>query len=591
MKGSAVDGGGGGADVLLTVAVEEYFQVQALRAYIPASRWDRFESRVRRNTERTLELLESVGATATFFVSGWIAERHPAVVREVAEAGHEVACLGYDHRPLREFDAAGFRADVRKGKAAVEQASGREAIGYRIPHGWFGPADLWALDILAEEGFLYDSSLCPAFRRFADEPWRRFIHAIERGERRLIEVPPGTVRLAGLDWPIAGGNYLRQLPRAWLRFGMAAWRRSTTQPFVMYFHVWDLDPDQPRITAAGWLPRLRQYRNLHRMRDFLQRHLEGATATSIAEHLRMAAGRRTFAEPAARPAARPAAAAREERPAERVTVVVPCYNEEAVLPYLAQTLASVRKAYRGRYRLSFVFVDDASTDRTWEVLQSLFGGSDDCRLLRHDTNRGVAAAVLTGLRNADTELVVSIDCDCSYDPHEIGRLLDRLRPGVALVTASPYHLLGEVRNVPGWRLFLSRSLSRLYRALFRQKLHTYTSCFRAYRRSLVLPLELERGDFMGMTEMLVRLDLRGARLAEVPAVLEARLLGHSKLRALPTILRHLALLAQLVWWKLTRRAGKGPAPGGEAEEISYERSEPAPTGAPERPERQRKVVR
>lgn len=236
-----------------------------------------------------------------------------------------------------------------------------------------------------------------------------------------------------------------------------------------------------------------------------------------------------------------------------MTVVVPCYNEELILPYLANTLRSVEAALGADYHLSFVFVDDGSVDGTWAQLDRMFGAQPNCTLVRHPENRGVATAILTGLRHAATEIVCSIDCDCTYDPHQLRSLIPMLKPGVDLVTASPYHPQGQVRNVPSWRLFLSRSLSRLYALVLRHRLATYTSCFRVYRRSAVAGLPVREGGFLGVAEMLGRLDLEGGRIVECPAVLEVRLLGRSKMKIVKTCAGHLVLLARLAGQRLRRR--------------------------------------
>ncbi|HTO54908.1 MAG TPA: glycosyltransferase family 2 protein, partial [Myxococcota bacterium] len=169
----------------------------------------------------------------------------------------------------------------------------------------------------------------------------------------------------------------------------------------------------------------------------------------------------------------------------------------------------------------------------------------DCRLIRHARNAGVAAAILTGIRNADTEVVCSIDCDCTYDPLQLRDLIPMLQDDVALVTASPYHSSGRVLNVPAWRLALSKGLSALYRRVLRQKLRTYTSCFRVYRRSAVHDLPIREAGFLGVAEMLGVLDLQGKRIVERPAVLEVRLLGHSKMKLARTVAGHLRLLSRL----------------------------------------------
>ncbi|HLM00848.1 MAG TPA: glycosyltransferase, partial [Pyrinomonadaceae bacterium] len=178
-------------------------------------------------------------------------------------------------------------------------------------------------------------------------------------------------------------------------------------------------------------------------------------------------------------------------------------------------------------------------------LKELFGARENVRIVRHDANRGVAAGIMTGLREARTEIVCSMDCDCTYDPHELEKMLPLLTENVDMVTASPYHAEGGVRNVPGWRLFLSKGASWLYRRALRSKLNTYTSCFRVYRRNSVIDLKLKETGFLGIAEMLGKLDLRGGRIVEYPAVLEVRLFGFSKMKTARTVFGHLRLLSHL----------------------------------------------
>ena len=188
-------------------------------------------------------------------------------------------------------------------------------------------------------------------------------------------------------------------------------------------------------------------------------------------------------------------------------------------------------------------------------LNELFGARPDCRLVRHERNRGVAHTIQTGIRHAETQIVCSIDCDCTYDPHELGRMIPLLADGVDLVTASPYHPAGRVRNVPSWRLFLSKGLSRLYRLVLHQKLFTYTSCFRVYRKQSAATFEVRHPGFLGVAELLAHVDLAGHRVVEYPTTLEVRVLGRSKMKIFWTITGHLALLADLVRLRLSRRNG------------------------------------
>jgi len=235
-----------------------------------------------------------------------------------------------------------------------------------------------------------------------------------------------------------------------------------------------------------------------------------------------------------------------ERGHVAASVVVPCFNESPALAHLADNLLRTQHKLEQKYDLHFLFVDDGSTDDTWDALHRHFGGWTNATLLRHERNRGVAAAIMTGIQQARTEVVCSIDSDCTYDPQELGNMIPLLSDGVDLVTASPYHARGEVRNVPGWRLLLSRGSSFLYRRVLRQKLATYTSCFRVYRKSAVAGLKLTESGFQGIPELLARLDFQGSKIVEHPAILDVRKFGQSKMRILRTIRGHLVLLARLL---------------------------------------------
>jgi len=455
---------------------------------------------------------------------------------------------------------------------------------------------MWALRVLAEEGYAFDSSIKPMFYSRSRHYTERFAHSRYFGEQTLWEFPISTVGVGRTLIPIGAGNYFRQLPDAVMRSAVARWdRRYPGAPFVMYFHTWELDPEQPQITAAPLLNRMRKYRNLHKVPEILRRYfhrhqfacigdylglLEPATPRLITEAARSipvvrradlaptvqetmddedlaAIGIATLREPGRVPPRRERVdALRQVR--ERVTLVVPCYNEEHSLPYLANTLRSVCDALSRNYEIETIFVDDHSSDRSWQVLDELFARNPHVVRIRHERNRGVAASILTGLRHAGTEIVCSIDCDCSYDPHDLANMIPLLRGDVALVTASPYHPKGRVQNVPSWRLLLSKSLSRMYRIVLRQPLHTYTSCFRVYRRSAMIGIQPERGGFLGIAELIGQLALSGAEIVEHPATLKVRVLGHSKMKIVQTIAGHLGLITSLAWQRMAQRARVDP---------------------------------
>ncbi len=562
---------------LLTVVLEDYFHVGALSSLISPSQWDRFEARFEANTLKALDLLDRYDVKATFFVLGWIAERRPDLVAEVARQGHEIANYGFYHRNVRQMTREELRDDSRRSRDALEVACGRRVIGYRIPQGLRFPSDMWMLDTLAEEGYVYDSSVIPLLHA-QPGPMERFAHIHRSGEREIWEFPHSTVNLAGFLFPISGGNYFRQMPHWLLKTAVNYWQKSFDAPFMMYFHIWELDPDQPQISAASFLARTRQYRNLNKMSWLLPEYLKKYQFEPIADYL--GCDTRVGARPP-RPAdmvpeiwTEPPAP--EAGPRTPVTLVVPCFNERAALPYLANTLESVSRLLNRDYRLSLIFVDDGSTDGTHDVLRRLFENKPGCRIIQHPRNLGVAAAILTGIRHATTDIVCSIDCDCSYDPHELVQMIPLLTDEVDLVTASPYHPQGRVTSVRPWRLALSRGASWLYRQVLHHNLATYTSCFRVYRRSRVVDLQLDEFGYLGVAETLGRLDLQGASIREFPTTLHVRILGHSKMKIARTVLGHLRNL-----WKLRRmrallqHSGKlvplyGPDSPAEKEEVAVD---------------------
>ena len=523
---------------LLTVLVEDYFHVGAFENLIQQRNWLHFEPRYEKNTLKTLDLLDEFKTKATFFVLGWIAEQNPRIVREIVSRGHEVASRGFYHRSLRHLTPEEFREDVRRTNRVLEDASGQKIIGYRAAEKLSCSKDAWILDILANEDFVYDASFLPTRK---DEKSKRLAHQIQTGEKIIWEFPYST-RNVGLGLlPISGGNYFRQIPHTLMRHAVHDWHKRYDEPFVLYFHVWELDPEQPRISAASRYNRIRHYRKLDKMEWVLKEYLRKYDFVGGAEFLGIKVESR---KPGVESPIK-VAQSTIQTPQSAITVVIPCYNEEESLPYLANTLRSVEEKLSRNYKPEFIFVDDCSRDDTLLKLNELFGGRENVRIVRHDRNKGVAAGIMTGIKTAETEIVCSMDCDCTYDPHELENMLPLLTEDVDLVTASPYHKAGGVRNVPEWGLFLSKGASFLYRRVLPAKLDTYTSCFRVYRRSSVVDLELTESGFLGVAELLGKLNLRGGKIVEYPALLEVRLFGFSKMKTARTIFGHLRLLSQL----------------------------------------------
>jgi polysaccharide deacetylase family protein (PEP-CTERM system associated) len=265
----------------MTVDVEDYFHVSNFERVVTPESWPTRESRVERNTDRLLQTFADVGVTATFFVLGWVGERFPQLVRRIAAAGHEVASHGYAHRLIFDQSPAEFRDDVRRAKALLEDGCGSRVDGYRAPSFSVTERSLWALDVLIDEGYRYDSSVYPIHHdRYGIPSAPRHPHVMRRERGSLLEVPGSTVQIGRLNLPIGGGGYFRILPYGWTRWGIARVNRIEQRPTVFYLHPWEIDPDQPRLPASA-LARFRHYRHLDRTETRLRRLLSDFRFGSI----------------------------------------------------------------------------------------------------------------------------------------------------------------------------------------------------------------------------------------------------------------------------------------------------------------------
>jgi dolichol-phosphate mannosyltransferase len=236
-----------------------------------------------------------------------------------------------------------------------------------------------------------------------------------------------------------------------------------------------------------------------------------------------------------------------------ISIVIPVFNEETGIDYLADRLSRLRGVWPGR-QLEFILVDDGSSDQTQRELERVFAGDPSCMILRHARNRGVGAAFRTGFSRANGEIVCTIDADCTYGPENLRHLVDVLDHSSAdIAVASPYHPDGGVDGVPGWRLALSRGCSALYRICSPVRLYTYTSVFRAYRKSVVSSVQFESDGFVSTAEILIRAAHKGFAIAEVPMILYSRKIGHSKMRVLATMRQHLYLMIRSVTHRIAGR--------------------------------------
>ena len=245
----------------LSVDVEDYYHVTAFEPWIPRRQWGDMPSRVVANTRRVLDLFDEFGARATFFVLGWVARRHPQLVREIRARGHEIGSHSYWHRLIYQLAPAEFRRDLRESKAVLEDALGERVTAFRAPSFSITRRSAWALDVLAEEGFQVDSSIFPMRRaRYGIPDAPRGIHELQLPAGRLWEFPLSVVRVLRQNVPVSGGGYFRLYPWRVTRSALGGINRAG-RPFIFYLHPWEIDPDQPRVRAP-WRSRWSHYLNL-----------------------------------------------------------------------------------------------------------------------------------------------------------------------------------------------------------------------------------------------------------------------------------------------------------------------------------------
>ena len=255
----------------LTIDVEDYFQVSAMAPYIARSEWDTREGRVERNVDRILAMLDEYGARATFFTLGWVAERYPEMMRRIVDNGHELASHGFAHKRAKEQSPEAFFSDIQLAKVLLEDAAGVEVKGYRAPSFSICDTDDWAFECIERAGYSYSSSIYPIRHDHYGSPDApRFAHDVRE---RLLEVPVTTMRLFGRNWPAGGGGYFRLLPYMLSRWLLRRVNYVDQQPAIFYFHPWEIDAAQPRVSGVDSKVRFRHYINLHRMEGRLRQLL------------------------------------------------------------------------------------------------------------------------------------------------------------------------------------------------------------------------------------------------------------------------------------------------------------------------------
>jgi polysaccharide deacetylase family protein (PEP-CTERM system associated) len=271
----------------MTIDVEDYYHVAAFAKVIQPAEWDRYPSRVEANTRRLLDLFERKGVRATFFVLGWVAERQPELVREIAGRGHEIASHGFSHQLIYTQSPDLFREETRKSKALLESLIQKPCDGYRAASYSITANSLWALDILAELGFKWDSSIFPIRHDnygMPNSPEAPYRIRLASGAS-LLEFPLTTAKLGPLSIPAAGGGYFRQYPYFLSRWLFRRASLNQTRPQIFYLHPWEVDTKQPRVANAGWFSRFRHYTNIDKCLPRLERLIDDFSFGTMGESL------------------------------------------------------------------------------------------------------------------------------------------------------------------------------------------------------------------------------------------------------------------------------------------------------------------
>jgi polysaccharide deacetylase family protein (PEP-CTERM system associated) len=486
---------------ILTFDIEEYFQVENFKNEISFDSWDSYESRVEVGVNKILNLLKEYKVTATFFILGWVAERHPAMIKKIADSGHEVASHGYAHELIYKQTPEEFKCDLYKSIKILEGITGKKVESYRAPCFSITKESSWALDILLEAGIKYDSSIFPIHHdRYGipDADW--FPHVIrKKGDLKLKELPISTIEMFGKRIPFAGGGYLRLLPR----FLIAEACKSINQyghQMVLYLHPWEFDTEQPRIKTT-WLNSFRHYLNIPKTEKKMRYFLKTFRFCSIRDYFG---------------AAHPSGVTQKEK---SVSIVIPIFNEEECVEKMFHKVQAEAQKLKREYEI--ILVDDGSKDNTPHILRTLAQKNSDLKVVRFRRNYGQTPAMVAGFDHATKDIIITMDGDLQNDPADMQKLLDKMDEGYEIVS--------------GWRYkrqdkFLTRKLpsmvaNKLISISTGVNLHDYGCSLKAYKRECIQSVHAyaEMHRFFPAVA-----SITGARTAEIPVNHYARTMGKSK---------------------------------------------------------------
>jgi len=270
-----------------TVDVEDYYQVSAFAKVVNPADWDHYQSRVVNNTHRLLKVLDTHQVRGTFFILGWVADRYPHLVRDIQKSGHEIGCHSFWHRLVYNMSPNEFREDLRQACRAIEEITGERITAYRAPSFSITRKSLWALEILADEGFRFDSSIFPIHHDLYGIPnAQRFPHPIQTASGMLWEFPASVFPIGKLNLPVAGGGYFRLYPVRFSHYFLRRINHSSRRPFVFYIHPWEIDPDQPRLPgplSSRFRHRVNLARTERKLKWMLTRYRFGSLSSATSD--------------------------------------------------------------------------------------------------------------------------------------------------------------------------------------------------------------------------------------------------------------------------------------------------------------------
>ena len=412
---------------ILSIDIEEYFQVENFKSVISFSQWDSYESRLNVGLDVILKILQDYHVKVTFFVLGWTAERHPECIKKIAAEGHEIGSHGYAHELIYKQGPVGFRDDLRKSLDILEPLAGEKIVSYRAPCFSITEKSMWALNELMDCGIENDSSIFPIFHdRYGIPDSDKLPHIIRARDKQILkEFPISIYEIFGRHIPFSGGGYFRLLPTKFIAH-MAKTLNTQGYPIIMYLHPWEFDPEQPRINA-GMLNTFRHYVNIDSTERKLRRLLDLVDVGTMKDFKIQEEGikLRDFNVPSLRSIDK------------KISVVVPVYNEEESVDELIRYIdGEVRKIALG---YEIVLVDDGSVDGTVERIKQLKAEYSAVKLVKLKRNYGQTPAMVAGFDHAEGEIIITMDGDLQNDPRDIQKVLDKIYEGYDVVSGWRYN--------------------------------------------------------------------------------------------------------------------------------------------------------